>query len=139
MNYRVITSYRLTEMHAIVDEVNLSPCGSFKTEGGSISVGGGEAVVEDKPAVKTNVYPNPFSETATFTFELKETSVVKIVVYDLSGKVIKIVANGEFSQGANQVPWNGHTNSDAPAAAGVYFYRIEAGNDVSTNRIILTR
>jgi flagellar hook assembly protein FlgD len=89
--------------------------------------------------VKLGVYPNPFTDMATFSFELEETSVVKIVIYDLAGKVVKTVANGEFAQGANQVQWNGTNDGDAPVSAGVYFYRIEAGNSLITNRIVLTR
>ena len=89
--------------------------------------------------VTLGVYPNPFSEFTNFTFDLDEATDVELVIYDLSGKVIRTLADREFESGTNQVRWDGNNNFGAPVAVGVYFYRLEAGEFVKTNRIIVTR
>jgi flagellar hook assembly protein FlgD len=89
--------------------------------------------------VTLGVYPNPFSEYTNFTFSLDESTDVRLVIYDLSGKVIKTLADREFEQGTNQVQWNGTNDAGAPVAVGVYFYRMEAGEFVKTDRVVVTK
>jgi flagellar hook assembly protein FlgD len=85
------------------------------------------------------VYPNPFAEFTNFTFDLDETTEVSLVIYDLSGKLIRTLADREFDSGTNQVRWDGNNNFGNPVANGVYFYRLKAGEFVKTDRIIVTR
>ena len=140
VKYRVETPCGSAEAWSTANVVSLYPCGFSKnSDNNGVSVEGMATGIVETEVINSNVYPNPFTDMATFSFELEETTNVKIVIFDMTGKIIKTVANGEFSQGTNKVQWNGNTDSDAPAAAGVYYYRIEAGNSITTNRIILSR
>lgn len=49
------------------------------------------------------VYPNPFSKEATLTFNVENDSKVSINIFDMTGKLVMEVANGEFHEGENQL------------------------------------
>ena len=78
--------------------------------------------------------PNPTSGRAAIPFALPEAGPVRIVVFDVTGRQVATVADGEFAAGV-------HTASlDASGlAAGTYVYRIEAGDFVATKRLTVVR
>ena len=67
-------------------------------------------------------YPNPFAEATTVAFELGTPEHVRIVVYDLLGKVVATIADGRFTAGMHRVEFTGDH-----LASGQYMYRMEAG------------
>jgi flagellar hook capping protein FlgD len=89
--------------------------------------------------LETGVYPNPFSDFTTFTFELNSNVNVRILIYNLSGEIVKTITDSEYPRGLNEVQWNGDNNAGSPVASGVYLYRIEAGTKVIMNKVIITR
>ena len=82
-------------------------------------------------ALFSNV-PNPFNPSTTIAFDLPRAEVVRLTVFDISGRLIRSLVNGStYVAGRHQVEWNGRDEAGQRAASGVYFYRIEAG-DYST-------
>jgi hypothetical protein len=79
-------------------------------------------------------YPNPFNPTTNIKFDVAKKSLVKINVYDVTGRVISELVNQELTPGKYEVNWNG-----AGQASGVYFYKIETGEFVKTMRMILVK
>ena len=79
-------------------------------------------------------YPNPIKETTTIQYQMRNSGPVKIMVYDLDGKQLAILANQNQAQGTYQVEWNGR---DFPA--GTYIYKIVTGNDYITQKMIKAR
>ena len=67
-------------------------------------------------------YPNPFAAATTVAFELGTPEHVRIVVYDLLGKVVATIADGRFTAGMHRVEFTGDH-----LASGQYMYRMEAG------------
>ena len=67
-------------------------------------------------------YPNPFAEATTVAFKLGTPEHVRIVVYDLLGKVVATIADGRFTAGMHRVEFAGDH-----LASGQYMYRMEAG------------
>jgi hypothetical protein len=65
-------------------------------------------------------YPNPFNPSTVIRYGLSERSRVKLEIYDLLGRVIATVVNGEQEARFYEVSWQ------ANAPSGIYFYRIEA-------------
>jgi len=85
--------------------------------------------------MSVNAYPNPFASTATIEFEMVFTTEVSVIVYDLSGKKVADLFNASAEAGKSyQVQLNG-TN----LPAGVYVYRITAGDEVYNDRLILIK
>jgi pyrrolidone-carboxylate peptidase len=69
-------------------------------------------------------YPNPFSENTTIGFYLKTPSQVKITVFDISGRPVKVLANKAYTAGVHSVVWNGNTDKGSALKPGMYIYQM---------------
>ena len=79
-------------------------------------------------------YPNPFNPTTTIPFSLPEASHVKLVVYDMLGRVVDTVVDGQLSAGYHNAAFDA---SRYPS--GTYVYRIEANSFSSTAKMVLVK
>lgn len=103
-----------------------------------------EITVEMIPGgfVLSQNYPNPFNPSTTIKFSLSEPAQVKLSIYDISGKEVVRLVNGE-----NLVPnkydfrWNAKDRNGRSVATGVYFYRmvINSGEHILTRKMILVK
>jgi hypothetical protein len=78
--------------------------------------------------------PNPFAARVTLRFDLPEPAPVRLAVYDVLGREVAVLAEGEREAGRHAAVFDGHD-----LAAGVYVVRLTAGTQVQTQRITLTR
>ncbi|MCH7514798.1 MAG: T9SS type A sorting domain-containing protein [Bacteroidetes bacterium] len=79
-------------------------------------------------------YPNPFNSTTTINYWLKTGSKVKLVVYDISGREIKMLVNQNLPAG------NHYINFDASdLLSGIYFYKLIADTFEQSRKMILLR
>jgi hypothetical protein len=88
-------------------------------------------------------YPNPFRETTKLPYELHEDAHVKLLVIDISGKLVTVLED-EFKQaGYYETEWNGANSVNAAADNGLYFYRLivsgSKGTDFLTRKVLLLR
>jgi 3',5'-cyclic AMP phosphodiesterase CpdA len=96
-----------------------------------------------QPLQYTLNYPNPFrprqaSETLNIVFEITQTTPVQAAVYDLTGReVARLSDGGLVNPGRHLLQWNGKDMNNAAVAAGAYFYRLQAGPQVHTAKILL--
>lgn len=82
-------------------------------------------------------YPNPFNPSTRIRFGIPQSGnndIVKITVYDVTGREISTLVNETLSSGTYEVTWNG-TNY----ASGLYFYRITAGNYSEVKKMVLIK
>lgn len=79
-------------------------------------------------------YPNPFNPSTSIKFDIPNSSVVKIAVYDNSGKQVNELLNQYLNAGAYKFDFNALSLS-----SGVYYYRINAGNFTDTKRMMLIK
>tara|TARA_B100001142_G_scaffold121447_1_gene123362 strand:- start:1530 stop:2618 length:1089 start_codon:yes stop_codon:yes gene_type:complete len=84
-------------------------------------------------------YPNPFNPITTLKYFINQDSDVEIIIYDLRGNVIKNLFSGKETRGHKSIQWNGINENGQLASAGVYLYRIEAGNFRQTKKMILIK
>ncbi len=84
-------------------------------------------------------YPNPFNPATTIPYTIERESAVTLVVYDIAGREIKRVAEGQKPTGSYTAVWNGADEQGFQAPSGVYLVRLQAGSDVQTKKMILTR
>ncbi len=81
--------------------------------------------------------PNPFSETTGFTFTLLNQEHVKLVITDISGKVIKVLANKSYGAGEHKIYWNGITENGQSSPDGVYLATLKSGSGlIQTIKIV---
>lgn len=85
--------------------------------------------------------PNPFGRIVDLSFRLGAPDHVKLAVYDLGGRKVDELYDGDAPAGESRVRWDGHETSGAIAAAGVYFARLERASSgvISTVPLFRTR
>jgi len=83
--------------------------------------------------------PNPFNATTEITFDLPSRSDVALQVLDISGRLVRTLANGTLESGRYTICWDGADNNGTNAASGVYFYRLCAGDYLETRRMVLIK
>lgn len=79
-------------------------------------------------------YPNPFNPITTIRFSIPKKSHVSMKVYDINGKEIETLIEGNIDAGNSSIVFNG-----SRFASGVYFYRITAGDFVQTKKMVLIK
>ena len=84
-------------------------------------------------------YPNPFNPTTTISYDLPEQAQVTLGIYDLLGKKIKTLVNQSQDAGNKIAVWNGTDNLGRSVSAGVYLYRIKAGEFSQTRKMLLLK
>jgi endonuclease/exonuclease/phosphatase family metal-dependent hydrolase len=73
-------------------------------------------------------FPNPFNPNTTISFEIPRSAMIQLTVYDIRGKVIKILACRKFSTGKHYLVWDGTDNQGRRVTNGLYFYQVESDN-----------
>tara|TARA_B100001250_G_scaffold21369_1_gene18108 strand:+ start:421 stop:2289 length:1869 start_codon:yes stop_codon:yes gene_type:complete len=84
-------------------------------------------------------YPNPFNPITSISYDLSEDSYVSITIYDMLGNVINNLVKRKQSSGFKSVQWNSMNNQGQYVSAGVYIYRIEAGQFMQAKKMILLK
>jgi hypothetical protein len=79
-------------------------------------------------------YPNPFNPSTKIRFDIYETSVIKIKIFDASGREIETLVNRNLNPGTYEVDWDASENS-----GGVYFCRFISENYIETKKLILLK
>ena len=78
-----------------------------------------------------NAWPNPFSSKLYLTYTLKETSAVKIVLYNAIGNEVMVLKEGEKSPGTHKAVLDGSSLS-----SGIYYCKFYSGNEVLVTKVI---
>jgi len=77
-------------------------------------------------------YPNPFNSTTTITYSLPKPARVRIEIFDTMGRLVNTLVSGSRSAGRHQVRWNASEHS-----AGLYYYQLQANQQVKTGKCLL--
>jgi hypothetical protein len=89
--------------------------------------------IPEKFALQQN-YPNPFNPQTVVSCQLPAASHVKLAVYDMLGREVAVLANGQYPAGQFTFKFDG-----SRLASGVYFCRLIAGSFVSTTKMVLQK
>jgi hypothetical protein len=71
-------------------------------------------------------YPNPFNPATQIRYGIPQQSKVQIRIFDLLGREVALLFDGEQPAGYHSITWKGEGSSGARSASGIYFYRIDA-------------
>jgi hypothetical protein len=91
------------------------------------------------PVTLNQNHPNPFNPSTAISYYLPESSLVKLEIFDVSGRSIVCLVNREQEMGTHAIEWKGMDARGIQVASGVYFYRLEAGKQSSIKKMILLR
>lgn len=79
-------------------------------------------------------YPNPFNPSTTIRFKVGTLHETSLHVFDIAGRLVEELVNGELVTGEHEVVWNAEG-----LASGVYFVRLESGSFSQTQKLILLK
>ena len=100
--------------------------------------------VDDDPVIPSifsvsENYPNPFNPRTEFTISIPERSHVVVNIYNILGRKVASLAEGEYTAGRYRMEWAGKTDVNAVAPSGVYLLVVQAGNDMITHKMIMMK
>jgi hypothetical protein len=97
------------------------------------------------PAVSLVNYPNPFfagssrSEGVNIAYSLPQPANVILSIYNIRGQKVSELVNDSQQAGSYQITWNLLDHGNKPAASGVYFTRLQAGQEERYSKIVLIK
>ncbi|MCG3157726.1 MAG: hypothetical protein DKINENOH_04362 [bacterium] len=92
----------------------------------------------DKFVLSQN-YPNPFNPQTRINYELPVSSLIDLVVLDLTGRLVSSLVYDYQSPGRYQIWWDGKSSTGKYLSSGIYFLRMKAGSFVAVKKMILVR
>jgi len=84
-------------------------------------------------------YPNPFNPSTEIEVRLPEAMDVELSVYDTGGRLVARLFSGEDGPGVRRYRWDGRDELGRAVPSGVYFYRLRAGKQVLSRKMVLVR
>lgn len=84
-------------------------------------------------------YPNPFNPVTQIEYTLPRRSYVQISIYNILGRNVRTLVNREKSAGIHSVTWDGIDEVGNTVSSGVYFYKLIAGDFVSSKKMLLLK
>ena len=84
-------------------------------------------------------FPNPFNPFTTLQYKLPQDSYVDLTIYDMLGNVVNNLVNANQSSGYKSLQWNATNNQGEAVSAGVYLYKIQAGDFADTKKMVLLK
>jgi len=104
------------------------------------------SVEEEKPIIlssrkfELDVSPNPAKNRIVLRVNGVSDKNASIKIYDVTGKMVKYFSlESSYCQRPSEITWNGHDNSGQLLPAGIYFARLETGQNVQTRIFILIK
>lgn len=88
-------------------------------------------------AISASSYPNPFRAETVIRFETGRERKIAIEIRDLNGRLINKLFDAEVSAGRHEITWNGCDKAGNRVKSGVYFYRIDTGDGLTTGKLVL--
>ena len=104
----------------------------------TIGISSNQNLIPTKSKLHQN-YPNPFNPVTKISYEIFETSLSIIRIYNPAGEEVFTFYNGFRAPGIKEFYWYGTDNSGNAVPSGVYFYKLETEKSVETKKMILVR
>ncbi|MEO0114594.1 MAG: FlgD immunoglobulin-like domain containing protein [candidate division WOR-3 bacterium] len=98
-------------------------------------------MMPNRNQLETKLYtpqPNPFAYKTRILFSLKENAFTKLLIYDLTGRVVKTLAYGNMKSGIYTINWHGDDNAGKRLASGIYFLKFQADDYQKIRKLLLT-
>jgi hypothetical protein len=101
--------------------------------------------VDEKPGepysgfVLGQITPNPMNTHTTIKYQLATAQEVSLKIYDIAGQLVSTLVNRQEPAGSHEVTWNSEDTRGKHVASGVYFVKLEAGENTATKKILLIK
>ncbi len=99
---------------------------------------GNEDIPARALALSQNV-PNPFNPKTDISFSLAQTGAVKMEVFDVQGRSVKVLIDGVLSAGDHMANWDGTDSKGLKVPSGLYFYKLSADEKSETKKMVMLK
>jgi PKD repeat protein len=87
----------------------------------------------------TGPYPNPFGSVTEFSLRLPSACRVSFAVYNMMGQKVRTLVDREVGAGSYTVTWDATNDHGEAVSTGLYFYRVVAGENTVTQKMMIAR
>jgi flagellar hook assembly protein FlgD len=95
-------------------------------------------LIPEKIALLGN-HPNPFNHETIIKFSLPQQNDIKLMIFDISGQLIRNLSESTYNAGIHSVQWDGRDNAGKVVASGIYIVRMNSRNRQFSHRILLSK
>jgi Leucine-rich repeat (LRR) protein len=105
---------------------------------------GSMTAVLDKPEVPNAFelhqnFPNPFNPATRISYDIPREGRVRLKIYSIDGKEVATLVDEFERAGKRTVVWNGRDDRGNQVSSGLYFYRLESGNEIKIRKMLLLK
>ncbi|MBD3297254.1 MAG: T9SS type A sorting domain-containing protein, partial [candidate division Zixibacteria bacterium] len=97
-----------------------------------------QSVVPETYTLHQN-YPNPFNASTVITFETAKWGDASLDIYNVLGQTVSSWSEVDVPPGKHTVTWDGRDDAGNPVASGVYIYRVTAGEQSESRKMVLVK
>ena len=84
-------------------------------------------------------FPNPFNSETQISYFLTKGCNVKLTVYNVAGRKVRTLVNGQQEGGPIKVRWDAKDDNAKPVASGIYFYQLQTERFTKTKKALLLK
>ena len=97
------------------------------------------AAAAASPVADLGAFPNPFNARTVVAYELERAGDVRLVLFDVAGRQVRVLDSGSKSPGRHEAVWDGRDDAGVGVASGVYVFRLETGGYEQTRKLVLVQ
>ncbi|MRR28751.1 T9SS type A sorting domain-containing protein [bacterium] len=83
--------------------------------------------------------PNPFSQRTQIKYQLPERTQVSLKIYNIGGQLVRTLVNAIQDAGTHSIDWDGREDAGSRLCQGIYLYRLQAGANIVTRKLVLLK
>ena len=87
----------------------------------------------------SDAYPNPFNPSTELSFTIKESGNINLSIYDMTGRLVNTLVNGDIKTGYHRVTWNGLDTNGQAVSSGMYIYSLNGDGVSITKKMMLMK
>ena len=87
----------------------------------------------------SDAYPNPFNPTTTLSFSVPTEGVMSLNIYDMTGRLVSTLVDGNLKQGYHSITWNGMDSNGHAVSSGMYIYSLKGEGVSITKKMVLMK
>ena len=94
--------------------------------------------INSRKPIKNDLYqnhPNPFNNSTIITYKLDFPSIVKLIIYNTSGQIVRVLKNERQQEGIYKIEWNGTTTKGQVVSSGVYLYELSTEHGIEKRKM----
>ncbi|MCH7497959.1 MAG: T9SS type A sorting domain-containing protein [Candidatus Marinimicrobia bacterium] len=111
---------------------------NLQIQGGTLGTGDVAAGLPTKFELRQN-YPNPFNPSTVISFDLPQPAEVRITVYDLGGRLVRVLTSGVTEAGNHELIWSGLDHSGRRVPSGVYLARLTSAQYTQSIKMVFLK